>query len=269
MRCFKCGAKIDRDSKFCPVCGNRIEPKTIEKREKKDSNKTQWMVCILVSVLFVTAALFIISALLKRNSVDEGSQIYVNNTRTVGDRMNESRAEEGSANSEQTDFVIFSSSEEGSQSTITKGSTITQSPTNTPRPTNTPTPTPKPKATVAVEPDNTTQTSASSERSSGENPTASDSEYIFADSDSAYLSESQLKNLTKDQLKYARNEIYARHGRKFTDTSIQAYFNGKSWYVPSYEPEQFDKIEESVFNDYEKKNIELIVKVEKAKGYRK
>ena len=37
----------------------------------------------------------------------------------------------------------------------------------------------------------------------------------------------------------ARNEIYARHGRKFNDSELQAYFNSKSWYKGTVNPEDF------------------------------
>ena len=38
----------------------------------------------------------------------------------------------------------------------------------------------------------------------------------------------------------ARNEIYARKGRKFHSIELQQYFAAKEWYVPIYEPEYFD-----------------------------
>ena len=74
-------------------------------------------------------------------------------------------------------------------------------------------------------------------------------------SSSSYLSAADVKNLSSYQLMIARNEIYARHGRKFNDSELQAYFNGKSWYKGTVNPEDFST---SVFNDYEIKNIELI-----------
>ena len=75
------------------------------------------------------------------------------------------------------------------------------------------------------------------------------------DSSSQYLSASDVKNLSSYQLMIARNEIYARHGRKFNDSELQAYFNGKSWYKGTVNPEDFST---SVFNDCEIKNIQLI-----------
>ncbi len=39
----------------------------------------------------------------------------------------------------------------------------------------------------------------------------------------------------------ARNEIYARHGRKFKDKTLQKYFDEKSWYEGEYEPDEFQE----------------------------
>ena len=52
-----------------------------------------------------------------------------------------------------------------------------------------------------------------------------------------------------------KNEIYARHGRKFQSAELQNYFNSKSWYSGTIEAADFD---ESVLNDFEKKNAELL-----------
>ena len=67
--------------------------------------------------------------------------------------------------------------------------------------------------------------------------------------------EQDLSLLDSYGLKITRNEIYARHGRKFVTQRIADYFNSKSWYKGTVEPEDFST---SVFNDYEIQNIELI-----------
>lgn len=86
------------------------------------------------------------------------------------------------------------------------------------------------------------------------------SEYIISDSNSVYLTEKDLSHLTLEQLRLARNEIYARHGRLFKDSSLQNYFNSCSWYSGTIAADDFS---ESVFNSYEEKNVLLICKVEK------
>ncbi len=85
------------------------------------------------------------------------------------------------------------------------------------------------------------------------------SEYILYESDVRYLTEQDLVGLSKDQLRYARNEIYARHGRKFKDAELQAYFDSKSWYTGTIEPDGFS---ESLLNEYEKANTAFIKEAE-------
>ena len=83
---------------------------------------------------------------------------------------------------------------------------------------------------------------------------------LIPDSDSRYLTEDDLKGFTAEELRIARNEIYARYGRKFNDSKLQEHFNSMDWYFPMTDPEDFD---ESLLNDYEIKNLELIAKYEK------
>lgn len=99
--------------------------------------------------------------------------------------------------------------------------------------------------------------------SRGELPVSTD--YILPYSDIEYISESELVGMDKRTSELALNEIYARHGRKFNDSSIQSYFNEKSWYDGFIEPEDFS---DSVFNKYEAKNIATIDSYMKKKGYR-
>ena len=90
-------------------------------------------------------------------------------------------------------------------------------------------------------------------------------EYIFPLSNIEYLKEYELTGLSKDELKIARNEIYARHGRMFNDANLQAYFNSCSWYTPSISPENFS---DSMLNEVEIANRDLIVSYETEMGYR-
>lgn len=92
-----------------------------------------------------------------------------------------------------------------------------------------------------------------------------DQDYILPGSDSRYLSRSDLEGFTAEDCRLARNEIYARHGRMFQDEALQNYFNSFDWYHPSISPDDFD---ESMLNDYEVANRDLIVAYESEKGYR-
>lgn len=92
-----------------------------------------------------------------------------------------------------------------------------------------------------------------------------DAEYILPESASRLLTEADLANLTQEDLRIARNEIYARHGRKFLDEGLQEYFNGKSWYNGTIEPDDF---KEDMLSEIERTNEDTIVNYETKMGYR-
>jgi len=77
-------------------------------------------------------------------------------------------------------------------------------------------------------------------------------EYVISDSNSRLIDRSELIGLTPWQLKVARNEIYARHGRPFVHKDMQCYFAKKSWYT------QVDSFNESMLSAVENKNVATI-----------
>lgn len=85
-------------------------------------------------------------------------------------------------------------------------------------------------------------------------------EYIFPDSDKKYLSEDEVRSITAEDMAIGRNEIFARHGYIFQDEGLKAHFESTSWYVGTVQADQFNA--DAVFNDFEKKNVELIKRVE-------
>lgn len=88
-------------------------------------------------------------------------------------------------------------------------------------------------------------------------------EYVIGDSDKKYLTQDDVRGLTLQEINYAKNEIYARHGRRFQSAELQNYFDSKSWYKGLYEPEDFDQnYSGRMLNDFEKKNAEFLRDVE-------
>ena len=88
------------------------------------------------------------------------------------------------------------------------------------------------------------------------------SDYILPESNKRLYSPSELSLFDKATLRLARNEIYARHGRKFASKDLQDYFNGKLWYHGTIEPEDFD---DSVLSSIELENTKRITAAEDAK----
>lgn len=87
----------------------------------------------------------------------------------------------------------------------------------------------------------------------------SEGEYILPESDRRYLTESDLAGLDQAMLRLARNEIYARHGRLYETKDLNAYFSQQSWYHGYLSAGEFNN---SVLNEYERANIELIRSIE-------
>ena len=78
----------------------------------------------------------------------------------------------------------------------------------------------------------------------------------------------ELNGLPLQLINYGKNEIYARHGRRFRSQELQAYFDGQSWYSGSISPDEFD---ENSLNEYERINAHMINDFEhqyNAEGYK-
>lgn len=87
-------------------------------------------------------------------------------------------------------------------------------------------------------------------------------ESVF-DSGHRYYTEEELRPLrwNKKLLAVFRNEIYARHGYQFTSEFWNEFFGAYTWYHGAYDSKTFDP---SCFNEYEKENIKLAERLEKA-----
>ena len=84
---------------------------------------------------------------------------------------------------------------------------------------------------------------------------ADDGDYILPQSSERELTADDLEGLSARDLQLARNEIYARHGRRFVTDWIQEYFDSKSWYEPVYSADEFP---DSLITSVENYNINLI-----------
>ena len=93
------------------------------------------------------------------------------------------------------------------------------------------------------------------------NDVAAEADYLLPNSSEKELTQEDLAGLTKEQLRFARNEIYARNGMIFGVDDLDNYFAEKSWYTPKYSSDEFyDKVEMSII---EETNVEFILQVEK------
>ncbi|WP_213742409.1 YARHG domain-containing protein [Bradyrhizobium sp. dw_411] len=84
---------------------------------------------------------------------------------------------------------------------------------------------------------------------------ATGSEFIIPDSDRRVLSIGDLRKLSKDELRIARNEIFARRGRYFDAADLKARFERFSWYRPNTWNPRLNSVEQA--------NVALMDQIEK------
>lgn len=89
--------------------------------------------------------------------------------------------------------------------------------------------------------------------------------YILPESSTRELNYSDFNNRSQYEIYFALYEIYARHGRIFSDTAVSDQFQKYGWYKGTISPENFD---ESTLSEIEKKNISLIIDYQRTMGYR-
>lgn len=90
-------------------------------------------------------------------------------------------------------------------------------------------------------------------------------DFILDYSDQRVVTDSDLAGLSLAELRIARNEIFARHGRQFKDNMLNQWFYSKTWYlnIPSkYSPDDFDAIRPSPLSRLEIDNVNVIKQYE-------
>ena len=87
---------------------------------------------------------------------------------------------------------------------------------------------------------------------------------MLADSSDRYYTKDELREYSSYDLWIARNEIFARHGRGFSDPDLQEYFNNKTWYTRLYSPEEWDTTQS--ISGIESQNAALMLEVEEERN---
>lgn len=69
----------------------------------------------------------------------------------------------------------------------------------------------------------------------------------------------ELEGKSSRELRMLRNEIYARHGRRFEDPALQRHFEAQPWYEARFGPKQFS---DDWLTPVELANARLIAEIE-------
>lgn len=221
MKCTHCGARIPDGALTCPRCGKRVAVGFQEDAatEKPVNNKPMLIAMIAVLLVLIIVTFLAFSGRLGKKSDDDQD-------------------------------VPVAAQTAAPQETATPTPETTAAPTATPVPTATPGPTPTPTPTPAPTPTPSAETPT---------PAPGTGSFILMDSSSRYLTEADLEGLTWEQLTLARNEIFARHGRLFTQPQLAAYFESQPWYMGAIPASAFDS---SLLSAIERSNIDLISRME-------
>lgn len=83
------------------------------------------------------------------------------------------------------------------------------------------------------------------------------------------VEENELWGLNQTDLSIIRNQVYAVHGRKFSDPFLDAVFRQKRWYEPTLSAEEFDEQLQDLLSGTEQKNLQTVLKLESSMHYRK
>lgn len=71
------------------------------------------------------------------------------------------------------------------------------------------------------------------------------------------LTEEDIAGMTREELRIARNEVYARHGYIFKSEDLREYFGSKSWYQPMN-----SEVTSLSLNEFEQYNVDFIKRYE-------
>lgn len=261
MYCGNCGNKLDDGVVFCPYCGASTQDDTgsgFHEGNMQDAvygniqqyggqnfgNKQkpiykQWWFWILIALLVVVAAESVVLIL---KSTDESNGEAQGNTQEITAEDTEDGIDVISPEQETEEQLTPDVNQEQNAGGNSDANDVNRQ-----------------EESSSASQSGTIVVPSSGQSASTE---ADASEYIFPESNSRYLTETEVRNKSKEELRLARNELFARHGRMFEDDGLAAYFESKSWYKGTVPAGSFNT---NVFNVYEKYNLELIQKIEDEK----
>lgn len=164
----------------------------------------------------------------------------------------------------------FGPREGGQQAILADTPTVSALPSETPtiEPTASPAPTPEATASplATPSPSLTPSPTATPSATPASTKEADWLEALVLEGRERNYTRSELKNMSEYQLMILRNGMFALSGKRFSrNQKVIDFFSACDWYEPKYSE---DADAQAKMNDYQKSNLNLIIEVEKDKGYR-
>lgn len=246
MFCGKCGRQIPETSKFCEYCGASLLPETDSGAGKGKQTRPQRrgkrtvsfkIVCVLgVFLLLAAGGIWVFKS--QSDSKPKKAEVVKEITDHQAQESVELESTEESspsAHTEEGEALAESAGEEAGEEMAEE-------------------------TELAQMPDG--------EETEPLQNTGAD-EFLLPDSAVRLYTDEELLELSAEELRLARNELYARHGRIFQTEDLNGYFSSKTWYEPRYTAEQMNAMGDAFLNEFERANRDRIVQAESAnKGER-
>ncbi len=89
-------------------------------------------------------------------------------------------------------------------------------------------------------------------------------QYLYP-TDKQLITREELEGMTRSEIGYIVNEMYARHGYIFSVAEYKTYFESQSWYRPMTDNSEFAF---SMFNEAERQNMTFITAYQKEMGWK-
>ena len=264
MICPNCHSEVGDDALFCSECGQKIikvkEPEVKEnstvgsriqnkKNKKQDSNKKTMIIAgVIVAIVIITVACYFLffrttddsstSSGEETTSEKKDTKIELEET-SLTLKVGETEYIEANMDCKYTvkDETICEVDSFGTVKGLKAG-----------------------KTTVKCEGENGTTVTCKITVEEGEAEATSTEDYIFPNSSTTLLTESDLAGKSEWELRIGINEIYARHHCTFKTQEIVDYFQAKSWYSadPNLTSDIMNANVSAYLNDIEVKNVNFI-----------
>ena len=232
---------------------NRELPEEDERRITPVQYLLLGLIAILIAAL-VALGLFWLKGRSGNRNTQDGENVQVAQTETVKTTAGE--------NSGGDSVITILDGDGQAQSGTTKQTAAAETPKDQNAATEKTTERVTEKQTTGA-PEKQTEKITEKQTEAAEDPTkqpqtqAQSGSYILPQSSERLLTDSDVDGMSYEELQMAINEIYARHGRKFSSQSVQNYFDGQSWYQGTVEPDDFS---DSVFSQIEGQNVLFLLK---------